>query len=614
MIVPMKKLSIIVQCKDAAPTIERLRSLGVVHVQHQNVPKGKDISALRDGIALIDRVLEILSIGEFTSQGDSPDSTTSSVNLGQSPELKDWKFSANHIVDAWKRIDQVHEYARGLKDTISTWEPWREFDPDAIRALAKKNIYIKLYQISARDMKKLPHGIIVKKLFVAKGLVHCAVISDTPSQRHGMASPRETDIPFKEFTLPEKGLKELREKLDESERVIQELKGDIQKYTVYCGYFSDLKKSLVKGLEFNEVLNGMGQSGNIAYLNGFIPNYSVKQVIDASKKKQWGIIVSDPSKNDKIPTLVRNPRWVSIIAPVFKMIAIIPGYRELDISLWFLIFFSIFFGMLIGDAGYGVVFFALTLFAQLKFGKKLKDKSVFILFYVLSSCTIIWGALTGTFFGQEWLPTLVKPLIPALRDDKNIQTFCFLLGALHLSVAHIWRAITKLPSIKACAEAGWTLILWGSFFLAKMLILDDSFPAFGKWFFITGPLLVIIFTNPNKNIFKGIGAGLGNLFLNFVNSFTDVVSYIRLFAVGLATVAIADAFNEMAMGIGYNSVLTGAATSLILLLGHALNILLGPLAILVHGVRLNVLEFSGHLNITWSGFSYNPLKEIKEGE
>ena len=100
--------------------------------------------------------------------------------------------------------------------------------------------------------------------------------------------------------------------------------------------------------------------------------------------------------------------------------------------------------------------------------------------------------------------------------------------------------------------------------------------------------------------------------MNLVNSFTDLVSYIRLFAVGLATVAVADAFNKMAMDIGYSGVIQGAITSLILLLGHTLNVLLGPMSILVHGVRLNVLEFCSHLDITWSGFSYKPLRR-REG-
>ena len=588
MIVPMKKVSIIVQSKDAASTIERLRSLGVLHVEHQIVPRGKGVNAIREDIALIDRAVGILSKEEFSK---APVSETAG-------EIVDWRFSVKHIINAWKRFDQVQEYSRGLENLISTWEPWGEFDPGTIRALTKKNVYIKLYQIPAKDMKRLPKGVIAKRLFASKGIAHCAIISN-----------REFDIPFKELALPKSGVRQLQQRLDESRQVMGWIKEDIQRHASYCAGFIRLKKSLEKDLEFSEALRGMGQSGEIAYLRGYIPYDAVEPLLEASKEERWGIVIDDPSEEDRIPTLIRNPRWVSIIAPVFKMIEIIPGYRELDISLWFLIFFSIFFGMLRGDAGYGAILFALTLFAQRKFGRKLPSKSIFILFYLLSSCAIIWGALTGTFFGQEWLPQAVKPLIPALRDNKNVQAFCFLLGALHLSVAHLWRTIVKLPSPRALSEAGWVLILWGAFFLAKMLILGDAFPAFGKWLFIAGAFLVIFFTNPSRNIFKGIGAGFGNLLLNVVNSFTDVVSYIRLFAVGLATVAIADAFNKMAMGIGYNSILMGLATSLILLLGHALNIILGPLAILVHGVRLNVLEFSSHLDIKWSGFSYKPLQK-----
>ncbi|MDI6606510.1 MAG: V-type ATP synthase subunit I, partial [Candidatus Omnitrophota bacterium] len=269
----------------------------------------------------------------------------------------------------------------------------------------------------------------------------------------------------------------------------------------------------------------------------------------------------------------------------------------------------IFFGILIGDAGYGLIFFILTLLAQLRLGRRIKQRAVFTLFYILSACAVIWGALSGTFFGQEWLPQWVRPVIPALRNDKNVQAFCFLLGVLHLSIAHFWRGIIKLPSVKALADLGWVLILWGAYFLAKLLILRDAYPESANSLFIAGGALVVFFTNPRRNLLKGIGSGIGNLLLNLVGNFTDIVSYIRLFAVGLATVAVADTFNKMALDIGYNSFLTGLFSALILLLGHTLNILLGPMAILVHGVRLNVLEFCNHLDIKWSGFSYNPLRE-----
>jgi V/A-type H+-transporting ATPase subunit I len=189
-----------------------------------------------------------------------------------------------------------------------------------------------------------------------------------------------------------------------------------------------------------------------------------------------------------------------------------------------------------------------------------------------------------------------------------VQKLCFFIGALHLSLAHGWRALIKAPALTALAELGWACVIWAVFFLANNLILGEDFPSAGSWLIILGLVLVLFFTNPQKNIFKTVGSGLGTIALSLVNNFTDVVSYIRLFAVGLATVAIADAFNSMAAGIvKKGDILTLIVAGLVVICGHLLNIILGPMSVLVHGVRLNVLEFCGHLGVTWNGFAYKPF-------
>lgn len=599
MIVPMKKAAILVQPKDSADTIESLRSLGVVHVEHQQLPKGKDISALREDIALIDRVIAVLSQEEFLKAHTPQDSR----------DLGDWKFTAKHILDLCNRLNQLKNYALTLNARISQWEVWGDFDPEVISAFRSKGIYIRLYQLPVKEIKNLPAKhiagqaglpahVIVKIISTVRGIANCAIISQ-----------QEIDIPFKEVTLPKIGLAAMKARLSENNRIIDSIKDEIRQATCYRKLFWRIRQSLEEELKFHQALSGMGQAEGLMYLTGYIPYDAVRPLQETAKKKRWGIMINEPCAEDRVPTLIRNPRWVSIIRPVFKLIELIPGYKELDISLWFLIFFSIFFGMLIGDAGIGLIFLTLIFLAQRKWGPRLRDKSLFVLLYISCACAVAWGMLTGTFFGQEWLPQSVKPLIPALRSDKNIQTICFLLGAIHLSIAHAWRGIIKLPSFTALAECGWILILWGAFFLARMLVLGDAFSAFGKWLFILGAVLVVFFTDPNRNFLKGIGAGFGNLLLNFVNSFTDVVSYVRLFAVGLATVAVADAFNRMAMDVGYNSIIAAVVSSLILLLGHMLNVLLAPMSILVHGVRLNLLEFCNHADVKWSGFAYQPLRK-----
>ena len=360
--------------------------------------------------------------------------------------------------------------------------------------------------------------------------------------------------------------------------------------------------------DFYSVLKGMGQTDEIVYLKGYIPVDVEDLLVKQARQNGWGILTLEPNEQDNVPTLIRNPAWIKLIQPVLKLLEIVPGYNELDISPLFLVFFSLFFGIIIGDAGYGLLYFIITFIVDKKMVKKIKDKTPIFLFYLLSSCAIIWGVISGTFFGQGWLASVgIKPLVPQLNNISFVQALCFLIGAIHLTIAHSWRLALKLPSLLALADLGWISIIWAAFFLAKTLLLSDGFPFFGIWLIYGGIILVVLFTNFQKNILKCIGEGLAAVALGLVNNFTDVVSYVRLFAVGLAGVAIADAFNVMAFGAQAKGIWAVIGGVLILIAGHTLNFILGPMSVLVHGVRLNVLEFCSHANISWSGFAYKPF-------
>ncbi len=590
MIVPMKKIALLSQAKDAQEAIRKLRAFGVVHIEEQQEPKGKDIARVAEDLSLISKAIEILQEAEFTAPCPN-----SAVQEG----LSDWRLTCRHIADAWKRWDQLEEYSRGLLIKLEELEDWGDFDPDQIRQLAQKGISVRFYQIPLKRIKELSSRVVVQKIFVKGGFAYCVVITD-----------KQLDLDYKEFDLPKMGISQIRARLAEDGRVIESLKEELRSYFCYLPHFLKIRVALEKELEFYRVLDGMGQLGTVAYLVGYIPHDRQRDLEKLALAEQWGVKISDPVPDDYVPTLIRNSRLVSLISPVFKLIEVVPGYKEFDISLPFLIFLSIFFGMLIGDAGYGLVYAVFTFFAQRKWGRKTKDASVFFLLYAFSVCAVIWGLLTGVFFGQAWLTDIGwKPLMPVLKDAKNLQAFCFFLGALHLSLAHSWKAVLKFPSLTFLAEVGWIGILWTVFFLARNLILGDAFPAFAQWLFFAGITLIILCTSPQKNILKTVGSGLGTVALNLMNNFTDVVSYVRLFAVGLAGVAIADAFNAMAVGVGKGGILNVLLALVIIVAGHTLNLVLGPMSVLVHGVRLNVLEFCGHIGISWSGRAYKPFKE-----
>ncbi|MDI6758442.1 MAG: hypothetical protein QMD94_02040 [Candidatus Omnitrophota bacterium] len=600
----MKKVGLIMQAKETQAAIKSLRSLGVVHVEYTQVPKNKDINRIHDELSLINQALEILLKTEFSCgcEGSFNQSAIGAKrNLALEEQISfDKETTAKHIIDTWKRIDHLQEFSKYLYSKIKEWEPWGRFDPETIKVLTKKNIYLRLFQVPIKELKIFPLDTHVNVIFTKGNIASCAVLSN-----------RKFETAFKEVELPKMGILQMQERITEDWRIIESLNDNLRTFFPYQVKFLDIKKSLGKELEFQEVLSTMTQAKVLTYLCGFIPFDSQKELISLAKKQGWGILITEPAEDEAVPTLIRNPKWISIITPIFRLLEITPGYKELDISLLFLIFFSLFFGILIGDAGYGTAYLLITFLAHKKLGKKYPGASKdFFLFYILSFCAIIWGILIGSFFGQEWLAkTGFKPLIPALNNAKNIQAFCFFIGALHLTIAHSWRAILKLPSLAALADIGWVFVLWTAFFFAKLLILSDSLPFYGQWFLIAGVILVVFFTNPQKNILKSVGAGLGNLALNLMNNFTDVVSYVRLFAVGLASVAIADTFNNMASSIGNGNILAILASIFIVVAGHGLNLILGPMSVLVHGIRLNVLEFSGHAGVTWSGIAYKPFKE-----
>lgn len=581
MIVPMKKLSIIVQSKDIDATLKALAKSGVVHVEHQQPPGNEHITLLEERYQSLSRAIDVL-----------PD-LTGSIETHNRPDKL--------MHEILNLVDKKEVLAEGIKNTkkdIEKWKDWGDFDPELIYKLEAKGVLVRLCKLTKKELRNIPEGVIIRELFNKSSVFYCAAISR-----------EEITLPFEVMQLPEQGLGEMLSSLKKEEDRLSEIEKGLVNLSRYKNTLFSYEKKLSSLIEFGKVTAGLGSFEKLSYLRGYCPLDKTKSIEKIAEREKWGLIVEDPLETDNAPTLIRNPRWIEMIRPVFKMINTIPGYREVDISLWFLVFFSIFFGMLIGDAGYGAIFFILNLFCHVKFRNKFKDRSIFFLMYLLSLCAICWGLFTGTFFGQAWLPERVQPLLPLLRQETTVQALCFLIGAIHLSIAHVWRFIRKMPSIKAFSETGWICMLWGAYFVAKTLILGAAFSEVAKWLLMTGAGLIILCTNPSRNLFKTVGSGIGGLLLNIVNSFTDVVSYIRLFAVGAATVAVADAFNQMASGIGHGNIFAGFLTAFVLLFGHTLNILLGAMAILVHGVRLNMLEFSSHMNMEWSGVEYTPFKQ-----
>jgi V/A-type H+-transporting ATPase subunit I len=225
--------------------------------------------------------------------------------------------------------------------------------------------------------------------------------------------------------------------------------------------------------------------------------------------------------------------------------------------------------------------------------------------------------LTGTWFGitPEALPAPLKNLrLDWLSGDtdtvgQHIMYICFVIGTIHLLIAHVWNFIRKINSWACLSDLGWVLSTCTMFFAVGTMVLSNPFPPVMLYVLGVGVALVIISVVLEREYF-----GLVTLVLDVIYNFVDIISYVRLYAVGAASFAIANAFNEMAVGaLGEKGIFIGGLIAAVcIFFGHALNIVLGAMGILVHGIRLNTLEFSSHAGVQWGGFDFKPFSKRKE--
>lgn len=600
MIEKMKKITLVCLHDERESTVDVLADLGLVHVAEVTPPQSQTLDDLLARQARTEQAQHLLSGRE---RGES-----------KSMPSGGWEDSdIQHDVDAAlqvaQRLEGDQEKLRSLERDLEALQPWGSFQQETVDELQRHGVTVKFCSALESQMPELPEEAVVQVVSRRKKQLFFTVLAppgvQLPEELPEVAMPPLTSVAEIEksihrrqeaMRLKNAQLDALASRLPELERHFQELNFQVQ---------------------FARAREGMGTGGSLAWLQGYVPERQLDALRQAASQHGWALQISAPEASDeKVPTKVTLPRWVEPIRVVFKAMGIMPGYREVDISAWFMIFLSVFFAMLIGDAGYGLLFLVGTVGLRAKFRQA--PSQPFWLVGVFAVCTMVWGALNGTYFGVQqglWGPLsgLKLTWVTGPEGELNIMRLCFFLGALHLTIAHSWNAVIYGKSLKSVRELGWAVTVWGNFFLARLLVCGDPVQDMVVGLFVPGLITVVLTT-----VFIEFGfVTLLLMVFGIINAFVDVVSYIRLYAVGMATVAVAQSFNNMAVDMSLPIWIKPPVMILILLLGHGLNIVLGAMSVLVHGVRLNVLEFSQHLGLEWTGVQYQPLARkrsvVKEG-
>ena len=633
MIVPMKKFSLITMGDKKSETLKKLRKLGIVHIEITE-GSGEKLNRYKEQIALLEKA--VFTVGKNKNATDKEADTTKSLALaGEIAELAEDKSSCLS-----ERV--------ALNSELERLKSWGDIKPDSIKDLASHGVEVAFYEMPKQEYAALPDSMKTVKLDENKSTVKFLLVNTESSDTSSLNNYR--------LLLPKLSTIEIKEKTAELTHRMNEIDEQLSCYAGYAESLKEAIKALEKKIEFETYATGMNSEKlsddetrdiTVAYFKGYIEAENLDRLKKAAKDNAWGLFVEDPCEEDNVPTKLKNNKFVSLIYPLTDFLGTVPGYFEYDISGWFLAFILLFFGIIFGDGGYGL--FICTV-AAVPIIKSLIDRKpiapAFLLVGLFGLSTILWGTLTCTWFGlspeqlPQWLKSLSIPVISNVYADKiwslpwtpdgvglttaqNLQIFCFTLALIQLTVAHVKGALRNRGSAKMLGDTGSILQLIGIYYLVLSLVVNAEVFSFGLVIsgvpvgtvaialIGTGFCLSFVFSNYEGNIIKSILASFTNIvsvLLGVVNVFSDIVSYIRLWAVGLAGAAISATVNELAGPLLGNFMFMILAI-ILLVFGHGLNMVLNILSVIVHGIRLNTLEFSSHLDMSWSGHKFKPFKE-----
>lgn len=585
MIVPMKKITILSLAAHRDESLNALRELGVLHVTPLQAAVTGDLETARrhyDEVHSVFTVLQRLAAENPAAPG--PPAASADSMLAEAVRL---------AADIRDRSESIHR----LDDQVKQLEPYGNYDPAALRELAGRGVSIRLFRANPAADITVPEGAIRLDLRSDKTAVYFALV-----QAPGWSGDAV------ELPIPERSLGDVLHEREQLEDEQAAAKLGLAQLAAHQAIIEKAVAEAADRLRWLETRDGMGQEGAVLLLQGYMPAADLPKLQAEAERQGWGWLAEEPVDTDAVPTLIRYSRWTRPIKSLMDMLGIVPGYWELDVSPVFLIFFSLFFAMLVGDAVYGLLFLGLTVLIHKKW--KAAPPSLAPLLAILSISTIVWGMLSGSYLGIEALPGPLRQLkLDMLTDTKKIEHICFLLGAVQMSLAHAWCLARNPRSITALAQLGWIGSCWMMYSLAENLILGKPYLPGIFWIFGVSVFLIFAFTVPFNKL-KTEYQSLMNVPFSIIGNFGDTISYLRLYLVGSSSVVLIKAFNEIAFGGDAPMTLgRGLAGALIIFLVHILNILLSALSVLVHGVRLNALEFSSHLGIQWLGRLYKPFRK-----
>jgi len=624
MIVPMAKTFVAVRRADREALLAALGRLGVLHVQPVDPHRAAPDPAAVETLDRLRRAVQVLETVE--PEGPAPD---------LSPEA-----AAEEVLRLQGTEAELQARLAALHRQVEHLRPWGDVRLEQFRALAEAGIEVRFFAVAEGEVDQVeaecvePLGEFGPRRRLVAVIQRRGEPTLPPSAEPVPLPPRDRPSLLAEAKETDEALRRGRERLRRLAGLLEAMRGAVRR--------------LEADVEWTRTLASALEEADLFAIQGWVPAERAEALAEDLRRAgiEAAVRFAPPAEDDEPPTLIRYPRWARPIQGLFDILGTLPGYREMDLSPFFMVALPLFAAMLIGDAGYGLL---LVLVGGLFYGRLVRKagRPKTHLLLIVGLATLVWGVLTANYFGvtpetlaraggyvrqQEdrlvadyaalaagtdgWARAARLMMAPAVAWDPDpkaarflLMKISFVIGAAHLILAHLRKAADYVPDPRCLAELGWCGVLGGMLVLIWHLVFIGvhQTPLWVAWIIAGGLALPVLFGSPHRNPLKRVGVGLASSLLPLLGTFSDTMSYVRLMAVGLASYYIASAFNGLAASLAGVVTWFGVLPELVLVFGHGLNLGLAAIAIFAHGVRLNMLEFSNNAGVQWAGYPYAPF-------
>ncbi len=594
MIEKMRKYSFVLFHRDYEAFLAELQKLGVLHLIRNTDAKTE---SLVQNLKLIEDYAEATRFLKKLASEAGKTATTLTP-----------KMLFNKITEARGEKERLAREAESLGKQVRELEPWGHFDYELEKKLEAYGIQVDFHTCLKNHFKPQwleDHAIqVISEL---NGVVYFVVFYT------GEKPALDADT----FSFHHHSIQELEDQLKGVEGRISDIDEFLQNTspTAIEAFEAEIGR-LSQACEYEDAtLQGISEADDhVRVVGGYIPirlETTLKRFLDDN-----GIIhfATNATVEDNPPVSLRNGWFARQFEPISKMY-MLPNYNEFDLTPFFAPFFMLFFGFCNADIAYGVIFILLALFLRAK-AKNPAVKGMMLLVVLFGISSIIMGWVMGSALGFDLKNTPLDKYI-IIRNNDQIFNFALLLGAIQILFG------TIVNGVKQAIQSGFTYFLapFGTFlFLLGLTVLGagllgtdiSTLQPYVKYVIWAGLALLLFLNSPGKNPLKNFLGGLWLLYNIITGFFGDILSYIRLFALGVSSAILGFVMNSIGQQFLSIKILGPVIFFLFMVAGHGLNIALGALSGFVHPLRLTFVEFFKNAGFNGPGLEYKPFGKTKK--